>query len=104
MIEGDLCIESQDTAARSPPQRCLKAAVSHDEKMCLALTLTWKCARASRGGDTVLLSAHLLWEDAGSALGSLHLQLSLHSQGLNSQALASQLFLGKIQLSSCPSS
>lgn len=71
-LEGGVCIESpQDMRARSPPQRCLKAAVSYELKICLALTCAWKCPRDSRGGDTALLSGHQLWEDAGSALGSL---------------------------------
>lgn len=55
-------------------------------------------------GNTALLSEHRVWEDAASALGSLRLQMSPPSQGLLVKLTTSQLFLGKIDLSSCPSS
>lgn len=39
----------ESLGARSPPQRCLKGAVSYEEKICLGLTRAWKCSRAEVG-------------------------------------------------------
>lgn len=55
-------------------------------------------------GNTALLSEHQVWEDAVSALGSLHLQISLPRRGLLIKLTISQLFLGKVRSTSCPSS
>lgn len=41
-------------------------------------------------GNTALLSEHRVWEDAVSALGSLHLQMSLPSQAHNLTAFLRQ--------------